>query len=1044
MYGSAGDLAALDAAIGELRRGLRQAPADGPLRGIVFAALGEAFGFRFALTSGVADLETAVAYGEQSVAVLPADDPQRGTALGKLAGHHLVRFEVTGDPADLDAQIGHAAAGLALTEAADRQRPLLRELLAAGHEHRYEQTGDAADLDAAIRCRETAADDRAGDAVRARNLSNLSFDQLQRHGVTGSPADLRGAVDNAAEAVEVAGRDSPDHAELLSKLGATHRARFIAGGDLTDLRRSVELAEQARDRAPADYRGTALVNLAVAYAERYEHAGDHHDLDLSVETNEEALAHPGLTRHQRGACAANLTVMYRKRYEHFGVQGDLDYAIQLGHRAVEALPDGHPEGATRLSGLASCYAELFDRDRDRADLDTAVDLGERAVATAGPKPPERRLLQCDLSGLLLRRFRENGNPADLDAAVGLGEQALGAVGEHDPQWARFAENLAGALLHRHRLGTRADLDRADLARAVDLIERAAALTRPDSPFLLDRLQNLAVAHQEQAVDPARRQEMVRRLITAVGTATVTTPTGLARTYTNIGRLALQAGLLADAAAMWGAAVELLPRCAPPGLGWSDQEHQLSGIGNLVGEATAAHLALGEVDRGVELAELGRGILLSNQLNARADLAALSRAAPALAGEFQALVAELDTRSVIGGRLHDLSHASALRRPPRQLADRWDRLLHRIRDVPELSGFLSPPRLAELRGAAVEGAVVLVNVGTAGGDAVVLRLDAAVRVPLPRLTVAEAEAYATALAGVEFFVENTVTKARATPPQGATQDLLAWLWEAVTGPVLTALGHDTPPSPGTPLPRVWWVATGPLSLLPLHAAGLPGGPTALDRVVSSYAPSIRALMLARRRGGGTARTQLIVTMRHTDGLPELPATAAETAHLLARTPDAVTLADHDATAAAVLSSLPQAGWVHFSCHATSHPEKASKSGLHLHDRTLRVPEISRAGLRNGELAYLSACSTGQGSLFQADEAIPLGSAFQLAGYRHVVATLWPINDQVAAMASRRFYRLLGDSPTADGAAGAVHEVTRRLRARFPEHPELWAPLIHSGP
>lgn len=1087
VYAAADDVSGLSAAIDVLERGLARVAADHPHRGIFLGVLGEAFGLRFSLTSVPADIEAAVAFGEQAVVALPADDPQRGVAYSRLAEHYIVRFEAVGNPSDLDATVGcceqalaealatpvvlarlayahqcraelggapadvdaqirHAEHGLEVADAADSYRPVLHELAAAGYERRYERARDVGDLDAAITCRKAVVGDGLRGGMLARDLSNLSFAYLERYEATGGSADVHSAIDCAGRALEIAGEDNRDYAELLYKLGLAFRARFNLAGDAADLRKYVELTQESRRRASAHYQGIALVNLAVSYVQRYEYLGDHRDLEASIEVGEEALAHGGLTSQQRGTCVANLSKMYRKRFERYGAQGDLDHAVQLGHRAVRALPDGHPELVSRLEGLANAYSERFERFRDLEDLTTAVELGERALAIAGIRHTERRQIQSNLSGYLLQRYLGGGDPADLDASAGYSLQALGATDEADPQWAQFADALAGALLHRHRLNARTGevAGHADLDKAIDLIARAATATGPDSPFFLMRLQNLAVAYQEEAVDPERRAGVVRRLVEAVGTATDTTPTAQASARTNIGRLALQAGMLTEAAAMWRGAVELLPLCAPQGLAWSDQEHQLSHSGGLVGEATATLLAIGDVAGAVELAELGRGILLSNQLSARIDLAELSRSAPDLAEEFKILVAEMDTQSPMDGRLHDLTGAPAPRRPPRHLADRWDQPLHRIREFPEFAGFLVPPRIAELQSAAADGAVVLVNVGTLGGDAVVLKPDALLRVRLPELTEADARAHANALAGVEFFTENRVAQARTTQPAGATHDLLAWLWETVTGPVLTALGYDTPPDAGQPTPRVWWVATGVLSLLPLHAAGLPDGPSALDRVVSSYTPTIRALILGRQRTGTDTRTQLTVTMRHTDGLPDLPATAAETAYLLARNPDAVALADGEASAAAVLDALSGAGWVHFACHATSHPEKASKSGLHLHDRMLRVPEISGAGPRGGEFAYLSACSTGQGSLFQADQAIHLASAFQLAGYRHVVATLWSVNDQVAAMAARRFYRLLGDSSTADGAAVALHDVTRRLRARFPAHPELWAPFVHSGP
>ncbi|WP_157620818.1 CHAT domain-containing protein [Saccharothrix sp. NRRL B-16348] len=42
---------------------------------------------------------------------------------------------------------------------------------------------------------------------------------------------------------------------------------------------------------------------------------------------------------------------------------------------------------------------------------------------------------------------------------------------------------------------------------------------------------------------------------------------------------------------------------------------------------------------------------------------------------------------------------------------------------------------------------------------------------------------------------------------------------------------------------------------------------------------------------------------------------------------------------------------------------------------------------------------------AEKSINLASAFHLAGFKHVIASLWPLNDAVAADAARHFYREL---------------------------------------
>ncbi|MBL7500867.1 CHAT domain-containing protein [Frankia sp. CNm7] len=77
----------------------------------------------------------------------------------------------------------------------------------------------------------------------------------------------------------------------------------------------------------------------------------------------------------------------------------------------------------------------------------------------------------------------------------------------------------------------------------------------------------------------------------------------------------------------------------------------------------------------------------------------------------------------------------------------------------------------------------------------------------------------------------------------------------------------------------------------------------------------------------------------------------------------------------------------------------------------------------------------------DEAIHLASAFQLAGYRHVIATLWPIGDQHAVAVADDIYAALA---TTGDAAAAVHTAVRELRDRWAAAPSTWASHIHVGP
>jgi CHAT domain-containing protein len=57
-----------------------------------------------------------------------------------------------------------------------------------------------------------------------------------------------------------------------------------------------------------------------------------------------------------------------------------------------------------------------------------------------------------------------------------------------------------------------------------------------------------------------------------------------------------------------------------------------------------------------------------------------------------------------------------------------------------------------------------------------------------------------------------------------------------------------------------------------------------------------------------------------------------------------------------------------------------------------------------LAYLSACGTGQvGDAKYFDENIHLISGFQLAGFRHVIGTLWTVEDERCLDISRTTYQ-----------------------------------------
>lgn len=275
--------------------------------------------------------------------------------------------------------------------------------------------------------------------------------------------------------------------------------------------------------------------------------------------------------------------------------------------------------------------------------------------------------------------------------------------------------------------------------------------------------------------------------------------------------------------------------------------------------------------------------------------------------------------------------------------------------------------------------------------------------------------------------------------------MEWLWDAVCRPSLDALGFKAPISDIINWPRVWWISAGLLSQLPLHAAGhhsLGSTETVLDRVMSSYASSVKSLIYGRRYPvreptGPTSDLALLVAMHQTPGLStngSLPFVNDEVKVLNDLCPSlqlqliTPTLRKND-----VLQHLQACKIFHFAGHGQSDQEEPSQSYLLLEDwktNPLTVGDLRDHRFQDNPpfLGYLSACSTGANEVDNlADEGIHLVSAFQLAGFRHVVGTLWEVSDKHCVDVARVLYETMRDEGMTDVAVcRGLHRATRALR------------------
>jgi CHAT domain-containing protein len=137
---------------------------------------------------------------------------------------------------------------------------------------------------------------------------------------------------------------------------------------------------------------------------------------------------------------------------------------------------------------------------------------------------------------------------------------------------------------------------------------------------------------------------------------------------------------------------------------------------------------------------------------------------------------------------------------------------------------------------------------------------------------------------------------------------------------------------------------------------------------------------------------------------------------------------------VLSALDTCTMFHFAGHGESHPSDPSKSSLLVTDwksHPLTVEHLIGSNLsqKSPWLAYLSACSTSESQAENLhDEAIHLVTACQLAGFQHVVGSLWEVSDRYSVNVAEEVYKTIVDGGFIDGekVSRGVHNAVRRLR------------------
>ncbi len=728
--------------------------------------------------------------------------------------------------------------------------------------------------------------------------------------------------------------------------------------------------------------------------------------------------------------ALAIVAISRGRYEEAAAVLNRALAIQE-RRAPDSLPL-----ATSLGNLALVARERGDVESAQELLERALAIWERLAPAGVGVPP----LLTNLGAIA----RDRG---DLTTATQLFQRALAI-------WSKAAPAGLGVAGSSDSLGIVARL-RGDLDAAWELHSRALAIRErlaPGGDDVANTLRNLALIAEARgdfalALDFGERAEAIHLRLGA-GTGEE------ALTLQQLGRLYHRTGRPDEAARFLARAVEAL----------ESQVGRLGGSQDTRAAFRARHEEIyhDAVEIAIERGRVAEAFHLVERSRARSFLTLLAERDLAFSGELSATIESRRRENAARydrtlGELARWTQADgdeareALHRELGRLRRERDQIAAEIRSAsPRLAALREPQPLdlAAARQVLDAGTLALsYSVGKERTAVFALTREGDLRVEV--LPLGEERLRR----DVERFVELVRQPAPESPA-----DLAQALYAALIAPIADLVERSE---------RVLILPDGPLHRLPFGALirDPPSAPAGRGQYLAEWKPLHTALSLTvygtlrasageparAAEPGGPARVAAFGDPRYPQSLaPQgagreprrpapgfelrkfdwaaLPHTRREVERLAEVYPEARLYLGEEATEERAKSVPRDVRILHFATHG------------HLDDRTpldsalvLTIPEELPAGRDNGllqvweifesvrldaDLVVLSACESALGRELSGEGLIGLTRAFQYAGARSVVATLWSVADQVTAELMARFHRHLAAGLPKDEALRAA--------------------------
>ncbi|CAE6424983.1 unnamed protein product [Rhizoctonia solani] len=851
-------------------------------------------------------------------------------------------------------------------------------------------------------------------------------------------------LDNIREAIEALSnatqletniRDfQPIRTSIISHLGALHRKMFRSLGRLIDIDNAIDFYTKAllltSNEHDHNVQGKILLGLIQSLQARYNRLHDPNDNDRAMKylaelySRQEKMGlslvemielHSTLVQAQSGIIPLRYQGADNLDYSYIAA---LDGAMKRAHQWLSAFPEGHDYHSACLSFLSRLYLDRFNHKKDSVDLDESIKYMTKATSTEHMSNIEQTRWLLELAKIHDLRLVHTKKPEDYDQAIEYATRALSLLPEDHIDRADYLTMIA--FIHSHRYTISSNPQSSEWARATLNCFREAALSVGGYP-----------------------------------TSKLKAAQVWAMSSTGIGwhDRALEG---------FEVAMSIVPEVVWLGATISRRFNEIETIRNLALHAAALGISSRKYLKALEWLEQGRFIVWNQTLQLRTPLEDLHLADSVLAQRLQEVSGELHYASTQSSPLPigtmNYLESDSMEQRRRRLAEEYQQLIEKAREIPAFKDFLRTKPASDLLNVARSGPVVVVNISAHNCDALILTpgCSEVTHVPLPEVSIEKVQDACNQLDNSlrrHYVRERGFHRVDANPknpPADTFEDVLIFLWSAIAKPVLDVLGYIENPPIGE-LPRLTWCTTGRLAMLPLHAAGYYNRPRCKlsDFVVSSYTPTLSALISASSTPSIRHSDVLAISQEKTPGQSHLPGTKQELDFINKHASEPVVFSqinNADATCELVLQAMENSDWVHLACHAHQNVTDPTESGFFLQDGTLSLKKIIQKSFKDKGLAFLSACQTAKGDERLADEAVHLASGMLLAGYRSVIATMWSVVDADAPVIADQVYGQLLKCRRMDyrDSARALHAAVNVLREKVGDKEfTRWVPYIHIG-